>query len=191
MVSTDPYRYTKFAALQAVDERVRKGADVRVVFPGGVFGPAPCVESAMRSTSFNRLLRGALRGRLASAIAYSASWIYADDVAIGTIRAMDRNVPGERYLLVGRPEDEMSTAAWCNRAAEIAGVAHRVEEVPATDDPALVERFGPTLVELGRRRIASPRFDISRTVAALGCSPRPVDDALALTIAWFRKLGYI
>jgi dihydroflavonol-4-reductase len=50
------------------------------------------------------------------------TWVAGADVAAGAIAAMDRGVAGERYLLVGQPDDTLSTAAGINRACEIAGI---------------------------------------------------------------------
>jgi dihydroflavonol-4-reductase len=73
----------------------------------------------------------------------SGTWVAARGVAAGSIAALDRGVAGERYLLIGCPEDTISTAAGCNRACEIAGVDHRVEDLDYRSDPeALTAAFG-------------------------------------------------
>ena len=80
---------------------------------------------------------------------FPVTWVAAADVAWGSVAALDRGVAGERYWLVGRPEDEISTAAGCNRACEIAGVDHRVQDVDYRSDPdALTAAFGPTLMAI-------------------------------------------
>ena len=69
----------------------------------------------------------------------------------------------------GRPEDEISTAAGCNRACEIAGVDHRVEDLDHRTAPKeIVDAFGPDAVcdRRGRRQ---------RGPAA----PRPADNPTA------------
>ena len=68
---------------------------------------------------------------------------------------------GERYLLIGRPEDTISTAAGINRACEIAGIDHRVEDLDYRSDPdGLTAEFGPTLMaiaEAAAKDVRHPR----------------------------------
>src|SRR5581483_10616514 len=101
---------------------------------------------ALHRTSFNRVLLAAMRGKLTAYLAFPVTWVAAADVASGSIAALDRGRPGARYWLTGRPEDEVSTAAGCNRACEIAGVPYRVDDLDhRTAPPEVLEMFGPTL----------------------------------------------
>ena len=80
------------------------------------------------------------------------------DVATGSIAALDRGVAGERYLLVGQPHDSFSTAGGINRACEIAGIDHRVEDLDYRTDPeALTAEFGPTLMAIAEAAAKSER----------------------------------
>ena len=186
----DPYTVTKRAAFIEATARAARGEEIVLVVPGGVYGPAPVVERSLVPTSFNRALLSALRGRLTRYVRFPIPWVLAEDVAAGTLLALERGRRGGRYLAMGRPEDAVSTAAFLTRACELAGVDHRVEDVTVTgDDPELERTFGPTLVALGRRRYPVPLFDNARTVAALGYSPTPLDDGLRATIDWLRALG--
>jgi dihydroflavonol-4-reductase len=100
---------------------------------------------------------------------------------------------GERYLLFGRDEDTISTAAGCNRACEIADVDHRVEDLDYRSDPeALTEAFGPTpmaIVEAAAREVRPPRSADNPTSRRLGYEPMSLDDGLGLLIPWLRELG--
>jgi nucleoside-diphosphate-sugar epimerase len=119
--------------------------------------------------------------------------VAAADVARGSIAALDRGVAGERYLLVGRPEDTISTAAGCNRACEIAGIDHRVEDLDHRSDPeALTAAFGPTLMAIAEAAacdVRPPRSADNPTSRRLGCVPMSLDDGLRLLIPWLRELG--
>ena len=116
---------------------------------------------ALHPTSFNAILLGAIRGRIPMFLDFPVTWVAAADVASGSIAALDRGVAGDRYWLVGRPEDEISTAAGCNRACELAGVDHRVEDLDYRSDPeALTAAFGPTLMaiaEAAASEVRTPR----------------------------------
>jgi dihydroflavonol-4-reductase len=189
--SNDPYTVTKRAAFLEAMRRVDDGADIVVVVPGGTFGPAVTVERSMAPTSYNRALRGAIRGRLTSYLAYPVPWVFAGDVARATIAAIARGQRGEKYLAFGA-EDAQSTAAFLNVACEVAGVAHRVHDLTIDpDDRSVLERYGPSLVALARRSFPVPWFRNERTREVLGYEPTPLRDAMGQTVAWLRSTGQL
>jgi dihydroflavonol-4-reductase len=189
--SSDPYTVTKLAAFRESMARAAAGQDVVTCHPGAIYGPAPVASRALARTSFNRVLLGGMRGRLERYLRFPVSWVFADDVARGSIAALDRGVSGERYMLDGRPEDVMSVAEACNRACSLAGVAHRVEDIEPSADPELAEAFGPTLVSIASK----PRGDLrqrsveSKTAARLGYVPTSLDDGLREFIDWLKEIG--
>src|SRR5246127_2778242 len=125
----DPYTVTKLAAFLEAHQRAAAGEDVLTCHPGAIFGPAPVVERALHRTSFNRVLLAGMGGKIKRYLAFPVTWVAGADVAKGSIAALDQGVAGERYLLIGRPEDTFSTAGGINRACEIAGIDHRVEDL--------------------------------------------------------------
>lgn len=189
----DPYTVTKLAAFQEAHERAAAGEDVLTCHPGAIFGPAPVVDRALHRTSFNRVLLAGLRGRIKRYLAFPVTWVAGKDVAEGSIAALDRGVAGERYLLVGQPEATISTAAGINRACEIAGIEHRVEDLDYRSDPeALTAEFGPTLMaiaEAAAKDVRKPRSKDNLTGRRLGYDPMSFDDGLRLLIPWLRELG--
>jgi dihydroflavonol-4-reductase len=189
----DPYTVTKLAAFLEAQERVAVGDDVLTCHPGAIFGPALVVERALHRTSFNRVLLAGMRGRIKRYLAFPVTWVAGADVARGSIAALDRGVAGERYLLIGRPEDKFSTAAGINRACEIAGIDHRVQDLDYRSNPdALTAEFGPTLMaiaEAAAREVRAPRADDNLTTRRLGYDPMSFDDGLRLLITWLRNLG--
>jgi dihydroflavonol-4-reductase len=187
----DPYTVTKGAAFQDAMRRADEGADILVVVPGGTFGPGVSVKRAMSATSYNRAIRGALNGKIPSYVSYPVPWVYAEDVAQATIAATRHGKSGRKYLAFGA-EDAQTTAAWLNVACEVAGVPQRVDEVViGPDDAEAVKLYGVTLVALAQRRFPVPWFDNSRTRSELGYSPRPLREAMEVTVDWLRKNGQI
>src|SRR6202142_4549567 len=123
----DPYTVTKLAAFLEAHQRAAAGDDVLTCHPGAIYGPGLVVERALHRTSFNRELLAGMRGRIKRYLAFPVTWVAGADVAAGSIAALDRGVAGERYLLIGRPENTLSTAAGINRACEVAGIDNPVE----------------------------------------------------------------
>ena len=193
--SSDPYTVTKMAAFQDAMARAAAGFDVVSTHPGAIFGPSPVASNALGMTSFNRVLLSALRGRITQYLTFPVSWVFAEDIARGCILALDRGVSGERYMLDGRPEDVVSTAEACNRICELSGLDHRVVDVPPSDDPALLEVFGPTLMAIAFKLAAVPtsRADLreSKTYKRLGYDPIGLDEGLRRTATWMRDIGKV
>jgi nucleoside-diphosphate-sugar epimerase len=189
--SDDPYTETKGASYVDAMQRVDDGADIVIVIPGGTYGPAPTVQRAMSQTSFNRAVRAAVRGRITSYLAYPVPWVLVDDVARVTVAAVTKGRRGEKYLAFGA-EDAMTTAAFLNVACEVAGVEHRVvDEVVDPDDPAMLERYGPSLVALAGRRYPVPWFRNDHTREQLGYEPIALRDGMTTTIEWLRRVGQL
>ncbi len=189
----DPYTVTKLAAFREAHRRAAAGQDVLTCHPGAIFGPGLVVERALHRTSFNRVLLAGMRGKIKRYLAFPVTWVAGADVAKGSIAALDDGVSGERYLLVGRPGDTFSTAGGINRACEVAGIEHRVEDLDYRTDPeALTAEFGPTLMaiaEAAANSVRRPRTKDNLTAQRLGYQPMSFDDGLRLLITWLRELG--
>jgi dihydroflavonol-4-reductase len=190
---TDPYTVTKLAAFLDAHERAAAGEDVLTCHPGAIFGPGLVVDRALHRTSFNRVLLAGMRGRIKRYLAFPVTWVAGADVAKGSIAALDRGVAGERYLLIGQPEDTVSTAAGINRACALAGIDHRVEDLDYRADPeALTAEFGPTLMAIAAaaaKGVRRPRTSNNLTTRRLGYHPMSFDDGLRQLISWLRELG--
>jgi len=193
--SSDPYTITKMAAFQDAMARAAAGQDVVTTHPGAIFGPSPVASNALGRTSFNRVLLSALRGRITRYLTFPVSWVFGEDIARGCILALDRGVAGERYMLDGRSEDIVSTADACNRICSLSGVDHRVEEVAPSDDPELLEVFGPTLMAIAFKlaETRQPRGDLkeSKTYRRLGYDPIGLDEGLRRTAEWLVDIGRV
>src|ERR1700730_16780907 len=130
----DPYTVTKLAAFLDAHKRAAAGEDVLTCHPGAICGPGLVVERALHRTSFNRVLLAGLRGKIKRYLAFPVTWVAGKDVARGSIAALDRGMP---------------RAAGINRACEIPGIDHRVEDLDYRSDPeALTAEFGPTLMAI-------------------------------------------
>lgn len=189
---SDPYTITKMAAFEDAMARAARGMDVLTTHPGAIFGPSPVVSNALGRTSFNRVLLSALRRRIEKYLRFPVSWVYSDDVARGCILALDKGVPGERYMLDGQPEDVVSIAEACSRICALAGIEHRVLDLSPSEDPALASVFGPTLVAIAEKAAkgtpARQPLKESKTWKRLGYDPIGLDEGLRLTTDWLREI---
>jgi nucleoside-diphosphate-sugar epimerase len=175
--------------------RAERGRDVVSAHPGAIFGPSPVLSNALGRTSFNRVLLSAARGRVERYLTFPVSWVFAEDIARGCLLALDKGVAGERYMLDGRPEDVVSTADACTRIGRLAGLDRVVVDVPPSDDPELLEVFGPTLIAIAEKASKQTperkRLEDSKTFKRLGYTPITLDDGLAQTLDWFRAVGKV
>jgi dihydroflavonol-4-reductase len=192
---SDPYTVTKMAAFLDAMSRAAKGQDVVSTHPGAIFGPSPVESNALGRTSFNRVLWSSLRQRIDRYLKFPVSWVFAEDIARGCILALDKGVAGERYMLDGQPEDVVSIANACNRICQLAGLDHQVVDVEPSDDPELLEVFGPTLIAIATKAAAgSPArrsLEDSKTYKRLGYDPISLDQGLGSTLEWLREIGRI
>ena len=193
--SSDPYTVTKMGAFLDAMSRAAKGQDVVSTHPGAIFGPSPVESNALGRTSFNRVLMSALRQRIDRYLKFPVSWVFAEDIARGCILALDKGVAGERYMLDGQPKDVVSIANACNRICQLAGLDHQVVDVEPSDDPDLLEVFGPTLIAIATKAAAgSPTrrsLEDSKTYKRLGYDPISLDQGLGSTLEWLREIGRI
>ena len=192
-LNTDPYSTTKRLAYVEGYVRVKEGQDIRFMLPGAGYGTTPCHENGMFHPSFNSRIRLAIKGELNAQMPMPVPYVTAEDCAFVCIAALDKGTAGERYMAYGRLQDADTIANICNLACQIAGVKHRVEEVPKAklDDPEIVKKYGPTMTTLGKRDYPKPLFDSSFTQKRLGYVPTPLDEGLAVTIEWMRKHRFI
>jgi dihydroflavonol-4-reductase len=189
--SRDPYSRTKRAAHLEALRRAEAGEDVVVVVPGSIYGPGLSVSQALRPTSFNRLLRGAINGRLARYPRTSSVWEYADDAARTVVGALTHGRAGEVFLAVGA-DDALPSTDFFNLACELAGVDHRVQPlVIDTTAPDAVATYGESIISSLSRPRATPAVDASWTQRRLSLSPVTARAGLASTVAWLASNNQI
>ncbi len=181
----DTKRAAEVLALQSAGE-----LDVVVVSPGAVFGP-----NARKGNSL-RFLRRIARGRLGPfAPPGSLSVVGVEDVADGSILALERGLCGRRYLLV---ESVHSGVELCARAAEALGARGPRWSAPSALWRALalgaasIDRWRDLDLltpESLRMLEAHFRFRADRARSELGWRPRSFPEVLRLTVAGLKAQG--
>jgi farnesol dehydrogenase len=98
-LEANDYQRTKVRAREFVRGAVKRGMPVVSLYPGVIYGPGADTEGNL----IGRLVRDHAAGRLPGIVGASKIWSYAyvDDVAIAHVRALERAVGGEEFVLGG------------------------------------------------------------------------------------------
>jgi nucleoside-diphosphate-sugar epimerase len=191
MVPQDPYTRAKRAAHAEALERAKRGQDVVVVVPGSFYGPSPCFKRALSPTSYNRLLRGVINGRVATYPGTSTIWVFAEDVARIAVRAAQRGESGETYLAAGE-DGSVLAPDFLNLACELAGVEHRVQvQEIDTSSPDAVAQYGASIINNLTRPRANPAVDATWTQDRLDVTTVSARVGLAETVEWLIRNGQV
>jgi len=162
-----------------------RGAPIRIVMPGGVYGPGDHSVLAL-------FLRAFLRGRLPVVVGADSGMTLAhvEDVAEGHILAAEQGRPGD-YILSG------PCLTYGQMLGRIAEIAHRSPPlfISSWPIPALIQlaRFAnrlsplpPTLHPETLQGMNRVTFWVTSAKAQeeLGWRSRPLEQGLAETVAW-------
>lgn len=186
------YKRSKFMAEQVAAEAVRGGLPVVIVNPSTPVGPRD-----IKPTPTGKMILDFVNGRMPAYLDTGLNIVDVDDVAEGHLLAMEKGVPGEKYILGNR---DMTLG-------EIFGVLSGITGVPAPKVrlPYLFV-YGVALVStavsdhITGTHPAAPidavrmarkfmYFDPSKAVRDLGMPQTPVEGALERAVSWFRKNG--
>ena len=182
-----PYCLSKLRAEVAARQRAAAGHRVLIANPTMPVGPG---DRGLSPPS--RLIRDFLAGKVPARVDCELNLIDVRDVAEGLVRVRDRAEPGRRYLLGGTNLTLMELfqqlAALSGRAVPrrrvpypIALAYAQLSELAADWITGRSPQATLTGVRLTRR---SMRFDASRSLDALGLTPRPIAESLADAVAW-------
>ena len=188
------YKRSKYAAEQAVLALVRdEGVPAVIVNPAAPIGPRD-----IKPTPTGRMIADAASGRMPAYVDTGLCAVHVDDVAEGHLLALERGVAGERYILGG---ENLSLRALLGVVAEVTGRrAPRVRLPNAALWPVALgfEAWAhlsgrEPMVTRDHLRMARKKMFFSSAKAAreLGYAPRPVRDAVADAVAWFRANGMV
>jgi dihydroflavonol-4-reductase len=169
------YLHSKRAAQAAAFQWGRAaGRDVRAVLPGAIFGPTEASNTA------RFLARLKARGAPLWVAPGSLTPVDVEDVARGTLLALEQGRPGRSYLLVERPRTLLDLYGAACRAlgkpAPLGAVppflwAAVVQAARALDRVRPLGLLAPDALELLGQHFA---FDGARACRELGFEPRPL-----------------
>ena len=187
------YKRSKFMAERLVIDAGRSGQNVVMVNP-----TTPIGERDIKPTPTGRIVVDFLKRKFPAYVDTGLNLVDVVDCAEGHLLAMEKAVPGERYILGG---ENLTLKEILDKLAAITGLRSPKVKLPYA--MAYATGVVDTLVTgtIGRReprvtldsvRMGRKRMFVSSAKAEreLGWNPRPVDDALRRSVEWFRAHGY-
>jgi dihydroflavonol-4-reductase len=189
-----PYCRSKLLAETAAMEWARAGKPVLIANPTMPVGPGDRGPSPP-----TRLIRDFCLGKLPARMDCTLNLIDVRDVAEGLVRVMERGEPGRRYLLGG---ENLTLVGLLGILSGMTGVPVPRWHVPypvglavawfseawADHVSGRTPKATLTGVRLTRRTM---HFDASRSLLAIGLTPRPARESLADAVSWLRQTGQI
>jgi len=188
-----PYKRSKFLAEEKVRQMVaERGLPAVIVNPSTPIGP-----NDIKPTPTGKIIVDAASGRMPAYVDTGLNFAHVDDVARGHLLAFEKGQPGERYILGG---ENLSLRDFLGRLARLSGrraprirlphgailpVAWVMERIASLGGPEPLATVDG--VRLARKHMY---FSCRRAAAELGYRHRPIDQALADALAWFRDRGY-
>jgi len=186
-----PYAKSKAEATQLVFAAAREGLDAIVTYPSGIVGPFD-----FKPSRIGQFILGCARRRMGAYVDGAYNFVDSRDVAEGLIAAWKHGHAGEGYMLCG---SEVGVR-------QLLGLVETFSGVPA---PRLrlnhgfvhaVSRLTPVYYWATRQTplfttyaldvlVSNCSMSYAKAEHELGFAPRPIQETLADTVAWFREHG--
>jgi dihydroflavonol-4-reductase len=186
------YKRSKFLAEAEVKKLAAAGLPVVIVNPSTPIGPRD-----IKPTPTGRVIVDAASGRIPAYVDTGLNLVHVDDVAAGHLLAYERGRIGERYILGG---ENMALADMLGAVAELCGRRRPTIKLPraaiypiaaVAETVARVTGREP-FVTVDALRMSRKKmfFSSAKAERELGYRARPVREALADALTWFRAAGY-
>src|SRR5215470_5860316 len=187
------YKRSKFLAEQLVIAAARGGQDVVVVNP-----TTPIGERDIKPTPTGRIVVDFLNRKFPAYVDTGLNLVDVRDCAAGHLVAMEKALPGERYILGG---ENLTLKQILDKLAAITGlpspnirlpyaVAYATGVVDTLVTGTILKREPRVTldsVKMGRKKMFVTSAKAERD---LGWNAGPVDGALRRAVEWFRANGY-
>jgi dihydroflavonol-4-reductase len=183
-----PYKRTKFQAEQVALEFAAQGFPVVIVNP-----TAPVGDHDFKPTPTGKIIVDFMRGAMPAYLDTGLNIVYAGDVAEGHLLALEKGVPGERYILgsenltLQQIFEELSRVT--GRPAPRMRIPYAVAYAAGVVSTAWANLSGQEpRAPLDGVRMAKKKMWVTHAKAArdLGYRPGPASVALKHAADWFR-----
>jgi dihydroflavonol-4-reductase len=187
------YKRSKFMAEQLAMEAGRGGQNVVVVNP-----TTPIGERDIKPTPTGQIVVDFLRRKFPAYVDTGLNLVDVADCARGHLLAMEKAIPGERYILGG---ENLTLKQILDKLAAITGlpspklklpygVAYATGVVDTVVSGKILKREPRVTldaVRMGRKKMFITSAKAERE---LGWNPGPVEGALRRAVEWFQANGY-
>jgi dihydroflavonol-4-reductase len=185
------YDRSKVAGQLEVEAAQERGLEAVILHPAACMGPYDFKPSRM-----GRVLLDLAAGRVPALVDGGFVWVDTRDVAAAAAAAARTAPSGSHYLLTGRWRSvrevaEIVAAEGGARAPRgVCPLPQARAAAPLAEAVARMRRKEPLFTSESLRAIAGHR-DVShrRAAADLGFAPRPLEETIADSLAWFRAAG--
>lgn len=186
-----PYGRSKAMGQRVVLEAIREGLDAVICYPTGIFGPN---DYAFRAS--NQVLLRLRDGERMVMVDAGLDWVDVRDVAAGALAAADRAPAGASYLLGGRYAtiEQLQTIIRAQTGATLPSRRITLRQVelllPLVGLQARLTRRPPVITKAMLYPLKhGGHVSHHRAQEELGYSPRPLEETIADTLAWFTDVG--
>ena len=187
------YKRSKFMAEQFVIEAARSGQDVVMVNP-----TTPIGERDIKPTPTGRIVVDFLKRKFPAYVDTGLNLVDVSDCAKGHLLALEKALPGERYILGG---ENLTLKQILDKLAAITGLPspsirlpYAVAYATGVVDTLVTgkirqreQRVTLDAVRMGRKKMF---VSSGKAQHDLGWNPGPIDGALRRAVDWFRANGY-
>ncbi|HWX56329.1 MAG TPA: hopanoid-associated sugar epimerase [Verrucomicrobiae bacterium] len=188
------YKRSKFMAEQVALEAGKSGANVVVVNP-----TTPIGECDIKPTPTGRIVVDFLKRNFPAYVDTGLNLADVKEVAHGHLLAMEKAVPGERYILGG---EDLTLKQILDKLSALTGLPSPSMRVPhaVAMGFAVFDQFFTGVVrgkepratidavKMGRKKMFASSAKAERE---LGYRIVPVEDALRRAVNWFQTHGYV
>ncbi|MBN1837162.1 MAG: NAD-dependent epimerase/dehydratase family protein [Spirochaetales bacterium] len=190
---TTAYGWSKACAETLVLEAAAQGLEAVILNPTAIVGPYD-----FRPSHLGKVLISLSEGRMPVLVEGGFNWVDVRDVARAAMAAEERGRSGERYLVAGTwlslPQLARLVDAACGRRTFRLAVPCGVAGLGAGIMDSFAYRDGrepvftlDTLLALSKHR----HISIDKASRELGHAPRPLEETVPHTLAWFAEQGYL
>ncbi len=189
-----PYKRSKYLAEQEALRAAREGIDVVIVNPS-----TPVGAKDRKPTPTGRTIVDFLNRRMPAYVDTGLNLVHVRDVVEGHLLALEKGRSGQKYILGNQ---NLTLREIFQILAQVSGMQAPSIRLPrwpilllAYAEAAIckwVTRKEPRIPLDGVKMAAKKMFfDSTKAVRELGIPQRPVRQALAEAVAWFREMGYV
>ena len=188
-----PYKKSKYLAEQEALKRARSGQHIVIVNPSTPIGPYD-----IKPTPTGEIVLRFLNREMPAYVNTGLNIVDVEDVAAGHLLALERGLPGERYILgnsnLSLKEILEILSSLTGMKAPSICIPHFIPLMAAFVDECVLARLGkrPTVSLDSVRMSRKPMFyDSTKAIHDLGFPQSPITGALEKAIRWFRDHGYV